>query len=414
MLLSENRDSGTPIPWGALSGLAADIKEPSEKGIFYTVEDKFYAKSRIFKIDTSATSGPPRITAEIQMKDTNSLLSEVDNAYEAALVNEDMTINIDPEGVAIDPNTGLWVCSEGKGSYGDSNQTPNLLLKVDMEGNIEDVVLLPDDVQSMQIKYGFEGCAFGSGMYSSKIAVGFQRAWTGEDNARLGVYDTMSKSWSFYYYPLDEPTSQNGGWVGISDIAPLADEGKFLILERDNQRGPDAAIKKVYMIDLGGETTMTVVTKTLLFDLVAGGVLTPTNGVLPEKLEGLAVDQDGKAWILTDNDGVGEKAGETLFFPAFDTDFRPLFPYCWTTYSAQDQICKRETAAGMFLIGRFRRVENCQAYCLKNELPCKYIEFLSRPVWKKGRCVGISESCNLKAPPNQKDVVIYKYGSCFA
>jgi hypothetical protein len=109
----------------------------------------------------------------------------------------------------------------------------------------------------------------------------------------------------------------------VSDIAPLVDGGKFFVLERDNQRGPDAAIKKVYMIDLEGETPNTVVTKTLVNDLVANDLLTPTNGLLPGKVEGLAVDQDGRAWILTDNDGVDEKAGETLFFPAFQTAYRP-------------------------------------------------------------------------------------------
>jgi len=48
---------------------------------------------------------------------------------------------------------------------------------------------------------------------------------------------------------LDETESQNGRWVCLSDIAPIG-QSKFLILERNNQAGPDAAIKRIYESDL--------------------------------------------------------------------------------------------------------------------------------------------------------------------
>ena len=47
------------------------------------------------------------------------------------------------------------------------------------------------------------------------------------------------------FYPLDDVESQYGGWVGLSDITNVG-EGEYLVLERDNQGGPDAAIKRIY------------------------------------------------------------------------------------------------------------------------------------------------------------------------
>jgi len=35
---------------------------------------------------------------------------------------------------------------------------------------------------------------------------------------------------------------------------------------------------------------------------------------VPDKLEGLGIAADGRAWLATDNDGVDENYGETLLF----------------------------------------------------------------------------------------------------
>ena len=139
-------------------------------------------------------------------------------------------------------------------------------------------------------------------------------AWGEETNPRIAVYDTIEKTWKHAFYPLDEPQSQNGGWVGLSDISSLGG-GKFLVLERDNQGGPDAALKKIYSIDLGDYDSWedgVVLTKTLFKDLIKSGDLTSTNGQLIEKIEGLAVTANGDVWINTDNDGVDDNSGESL------------------------------------------------------------------------------------------------------
>ncbi len=46
----------------------------------------------------------------------------------------------------------------------------------------------------------------------------------------------------------------------------------------------------------------------LIPDLAANG------GYIVDKIEGMAIAQDGTAWISTDNDGVDDSSGETFFW----------------------------------------------------------------------------------------------------
>ena len=54
-----------------------------------------------------------------------------------------------------------------------------------------------------------------------------------------------------------------------------------------------------------------MVQKTLVRDLMPD--LEAPNGLVIEKVEGLAVNRNGKAFIVTDNDGVDDSSGETQF-----------------------------------------------------------------------------------------------------
>ena len=38
------------------------------------------------------------------------------------------------------------------------------------------------------------------------------------------------------------------------------------------------------------------------------------NGYTAEKIEGFAIDAAGTGWVVTDNDGVSDSSGETLFW----------------------------------------------------------------------------------------------------
>ncbi len=306
-IASVNRTDGTPIPWSALSGLAA----APTGSLVYAVDDAFFRGNRIFEIDTSVK--PARLQREIRITDPNGLIaglatslpdtpsgSTFDDADLAALVNNaDKSVNIDPEGIAIASSGGFWIASEGA-----VGKSANLIFKVSATGVIEDIIQLPADVNAKQTSNGYEGIAEADG----KLVVAFQRTWNGDTHPRIGVYDLATQTWSFLFYPLDLPTSPNGGWVGLSEIMALGNN-RFAVIERDNQAGPDATVKKIYRIDLTGKADGSVLSKTLVRDLLPD--LRATKGHVLEKIEGLARLANGDVYIVNDNDGVDLGSGET-------------------------------------------------------------------------------------------------------
>lgn len=322
-VMSADRPDGTPIPWGAMSGLAADATMPRR---LYAIEDSFYGSNRIFGIDISQT--PALLDTEIRISDANGVFAAIpavaladatvadddptridvfDEADLAALINDDNTVNIDPEGISVASTGGYWIASEGSGTVGDPARpvnSLNFIFKVDAAGVIEAVVTLPDALNAAQLRFGFEGIA----EYNGAAYVAFQRVWPGDTDVRIGIYDVAGATWEFLFYPLEAPASQNGGWVGLSDITSLGN-GEFLVVERDNQGGPDAAIKRLYTFDttglIDGDTVTKVLVRDLMPDLMAPG------GLVPEKIEGSAVSANGDVWIINDNDGVDDNSGET-------------------------------------------------------------------------------------------------------
>ena len=181
-----------------------------------------------------------------------------------------------------------------------------MLLHLSEEAVIEKCITLPSDFPS-QVRYGFEGVA----QDGDHVVIAIQRPWGDEEHPRLAIYNYVTEEWKYAFYPLDEVESQYGGWVGLSDISNVG-EGEFLVLERDNQGGPDAAIKRVYKIDLGVYifSDGTKINKELVIDLMEE--LEKGNGSVIEKVEGLAVTGAGDIWINSDNDGVDDNSGEQI------------------------------------------------------------------------------------------------------
>jgi hypothetical protein len=328
---SADRPDGTPIPWAALSALAVD---PADPETVYSVYDGFFNASRIFVADRS--SQPAVIEDEIVLHDSAGLVQAVedetrqffeDNGLVGTvegfvdLVNDDGTVNLDPEGLTIRPGGGFYLASEGSGAVGDTGRdfSPNLILGVTATGEIDEAITLPGALANTeQRRFGFEGVAAVEENGVTALYVAFQRAWTaaGDTTARIGRY--ANGGWTFAYYPLDAPTSPNGGWVGLSEIVDLGD-GEFAVVERDNQGGPDARIKTIQSFSIDGVTfkpaedvaTFETVSKTLLRDLVPD--LEVPAGAIIEKVEGLAALPDGVALVATDNDGVDDSNGETQY-----------------------------------------------------------------------------------------------------
>ncbi len=329
-LISRNRPGNvSPIPWGALSALATP---PNTTRNAFTVHDSFYRRSRIFRVDLGRN--PAVITAERELRDDQGLLLDALESLKAQLpgtddfdptdiVEADGAVNLDAEALAWFRG-GFWVASEGAGNLVDGVsdpddrpfETPNLLVRVAASGRIQEVVLPPIELTRNQLRFGYEGVA-AIGPY---VYVCFQRAWQAagdpSDRARIGRYDRRNGDWTFAYYPLDAPTSPNGGWVGLSELTYLGSD-TFAVLERDDQGGTDATVKRIYTVSVDGVDfrsqgeVFEVLDKSLALDLIVADVFAPTGGPFPEKLEGLAVLGDGTAVIVNDNDGVDDNSGET-------------------------------------------------------------------------------------------------------
>ncbi len=342
-VVSGDRERGTPIPWGALSGLAID---PADDTAAYTIHDSFYDRSRVYAMDVSSV--PAVITGETVISDAGGVLETAltnlkkqlpgtDDFTVSAIVNDDGTVNLDLEGVTVDPLGNLWVCSEGRGNLLDGVsdpddrpfESPNMVLRLDAEGVIDFAAFPPLEVTRNQFRFGLEGIApVVAGEAGVFVAVAFQRAWQAAgdpaDATRIGLLDPVSGEWTYAYYPLDAVESGNGGWVGLGDL--VFRDGQLIVVERDNQAGPDAAVKRIYAVDVnlgdfrpeGDPKGFVTLSKTLVRDHLAEGDFDVTGGVTPEKIEGLMVASDGRTWIVNDNDGVDDNNGETQLLEVGD------------------------------------------------------------------------------------------------
>ena len=316
-LQSADRSDGTPIPWAAMSGLAA----ATDGNTVYGIEDSFFGGNRIFGIDVSQK--PAVIKSEITIRDTDGHFAAFkatlpaakdDQAFDqddvSKMINLDGSVNIDPEGIAIASAGGFWVASEGAGSktaYETKRNitSANLIFKVSVAGVIERVIPLPAAMNDMQARYGFEGVT----EHNGKLVVAIQRSWdiaNKSGNPLIGLFDLTTAAWSFMSYPIDPVASPYGGWVGLSEITAIGNN-RYLVVERDNHMGPDARIKRIYRIDLTDKADGAILTKTLVRDLMDD--LQATKGLVLEKIEGLAVLPNGQALIVTDNDGVNDHGG---------------------------------------------------------------------------------------------------------
>lgn len=286
MLQSGFDDNGRPVGWGALSGLAADPEQP---GILYAVNDSFYAmQPTIFTIDANQT--PAKIT----------------NALRVTRGGQNAQL-FDLEGVTSDGDGGFWLASEGR----TDRLIPHALYHVNAKGEIKEQIAFPPELLAVEKRFGSEGIT----KIGNRLWIAIQREWGDDEKGfvKLVSYDLESKEWGAVRYPLETPET---GWIGLSEITAHGDN--VYIVERDNQIGAAAKVKRLYRVAqselqpmaLGGE--LPVVSKELVHDFLPD--LTATGGYVVDKIEGFAIDAGGVAWAVTDNDGVDDSNGETLFF----------------------------------------------------------------------------------------------------
>lgn len=290
---------GLPIPWVALSGLAGDPVDPE---VVWAVSDSYLAQAFLYRIDVSAT--PATITERLP-------IGGVD-------VADQRLGDYDLEGVAARPEGGFWLASEGRVDAGSSR--PNLIVRTDAAGAVLEAVALPPGLIAGATSSGLEGVAVTGTAAGGDETVWtvIQRTWAGDPAGvvRLGRYDVATATWTFAGYQLDPVESPAGGFVGLSEVT-LFPDATLAIIERDNQLGQDARIKRVYRIDptsvdfVAVGQPLPVLAKTLHADLL--DELDAASISTPDKLEGLAVTVDRHVYVVTDNDGVDENYGETIF-----------------------------------------------------------------------------------------------------
>lgn len=291
MLVSKDID-GKPLGWGAMSGLVGDAEKD---GILYAVSDSVYAmQPSIFTID--ATKKPAEITSVVRVTR-----------------NGQPAQKLDIEGIALDGKGGFWLASEGD----SAKFVGHGIYNVSAKGEIKSEIALPAELLAGETRFGLEGITTTGSGDDLTLWMAIQREWKDDPKGQVKLlsYKPKSKEWAAVRYPLEKTEK---GWVGLSEITARGDY--LYIIERDNLIGDKAKLKKLYRVaiadlkpaKLGGE--LPLVTKQEVHDFLPD-LKNATNGYVVDKLEGFAFDKSGKAFAITDNDGVDDSSGETLFFP---------------------------------------------------------------------------------------------------
>lgn len=288
-LVSGVDNAGRPIGWGALSGLAAD---PEVAGMLYAVNDSFYGmQPTIFTID--ATQTPAAIVDATPVTRAG---------YPAQ--------KLDMEGIVADGEGGFWIASEGR----SDRVIPHALYHVNVDGEINEEIGFPDELLGVERRFAAEGITRVGEGEDMTLWIAIQREWRDDEDGyvKLVSYNPASTSWGAVRYPL-EP--KGVGWVGLSEITAHGDH--VYIVERDNQIGQAAALKKLYRVSLADMqpselgSDLPVVKKEEVRDFIPD--LKAFGGYVVDKVEGFAIDAAGDAFAVTDNDGVDDSSGETFF-----------------------------------------------------------------------------------------------------
>ncbi len=282
---------GNPVGFAALSGLAA---VPEKPGQLFAVSDSVLGmQPTIYTID--ATKKPAVITDTLTVKRDGQPAQK-----------------LDIEGVAVDEKGWFWLASEGN----SEKLVPHALYHVNPKGEIKEEIALPKELLANEIRYGFEGVTIVGSGDDATLWMAVQREWKDDQKGfvKLVSYNPKSKEWGAVRYPLDKSET---GWVGLSEISAHGDS--VYIIERDNLVGDAAKLKKLYKVAISDlkpaklGSDLPVVTKTEAHDFLPE-LKAATNGYILDKLEGFAFDASGTPYAVTDNDGVDDSSGETLFF----------------------------------------------------------------------------------------------------
>ena len=157
-----------------------------------------------------------------------------------------------------------------------------------------------------------------------------QREWKDDPKGfvKLLAYKPATKDWGVVHYPLDKAAK---GWIGLSEITAVGDG--LVVIERDNQVGRDAKVKKLTFVSLEGVTPAPL-----------GGELPvvaeddrPRPPPRPRGARRLRRSTRSRASpstrtatpiVITDNDGVDDHSGETFFLASARSSRRSRLNSC--------------------------------------------------------------------------------------
>ncbi len=255
------------------SGLAYDKSDDS----YWMVTDRGNrTKEWVLRLVRVKLSPTPQIIAVLPLTEKGTPLTGAD---------------LDPEDISLAPDGTLWLGDEVK----------PYLLHVTRTGEVIERVAPPMNFIDHADDRGFEGLtvsADGKTIYG--ILQGGNKNEPDKLNTLIAAYDIGARSFKEYKYRLDdarlldypEEVKGNAHACGLA----TSGDGALNVLERDNQAGGNARLKRVYRIEIPADPPTTALPKTLVVDLYK-------LGYQKEKAEGLAVPEPGVLMIANDNDG---------------------------------------------------------------------------------------------------------------
>jgi hypothetical protein len=295
-------DARSPAtPFSALGALAYD----AASGFLIATPDNAFAAQRLwfFAIDHGARR--MELVREQMLRDRNGA----------------QLVGYDPEGLTINPDGGYVIASEGIAGNGGSttcagSRSSNRLLFFDASGALDPrygsdgIVDLPCGADANAIDWtkltanGFEGVAAVDATPGVpgglQVYVAFQRALIGEgQTTRIGRYDVDTRSWQFYFYPLEPNQGGSAGNTFLSELLHV-DGDLFAVIERDQGWAGAATNKTIRTFRIASGTAGNPgdpVEKSTAVDLLARPFRFDQ-----EKIEGLALG-GGALWVTNDNDG---------------------------------------------------------------------------------------------------------------
>jgi hypothetical protein len=265
--------NGIPTPFASqpVQGFSAIL--PAEPGSYWIMEDNGYgAKSnsadfllRMYHVTPNWKTdkdgaGTVSVADFIQLRDPDGKVPFPLTRPDRLLTGADFDI----ESVRKVKDGTLW--------FGD--EFGPFLLHTDATGRVLEAPIALPGVQAPENPFrttpenlpssgGFEGMAMsidGKTLYPM-----LEKAVTGDpaDLRRINEFDLATQSYTgrVWWYRLDP------GSVSIGDFTQL-DQNRFVVIERDNNQGSAAAIKRIYLVDLRKVAEDGTLAKTLAVDLM--------------------------------------------------------------------------------------------------------------------------------------------------